>query len=154
MTTSGPGPTDSSATPGQTEHSRFSKATRAIVWGLQSRAVQGMMDFDYVCGREQPSVACMVYPMATGDSKQNFYWGHKEVLVPIYKSMADAVAAFPEVDVVISFASLRSAFESTVECLGYKQIRTIAIIAEGIPENYTRKLIKLADAAKVMIIFR
>ena len=128
------------------------KTTRAIVWGLQSRAVQGMMDFDYVCGREEPSVACMVYPMAPGDSKQNFYWGHKEVLVPVYKNMEDAMAAFPEADTMISFASLRSAYDSTLECLEFPQIRTIAIIAEGIPENYTRKLIKVADKKKVTII--
>merc|ERR1712106_1019941 len=151
-----PAPTHSPATSGTTPSdssiSLFSKSTRAIIWGLQSRAVQGMMDFDYVCGREQPSVACMVYPMSPGDSKQNFYWGHKEVLVPIYKSMADAMAAFPEVDVMISFASLRSAYDSTLECLEFKQIRTIAIIAEGIPENYTRKLIKEADKKNVTII--
>ncbi len=60
----------------------FTKDTRAIIWGLQTRAVQGMMDFDYVCKREKPSVACMVYPMVGGDSKQQFYWGHKEILVP------------------------------------------------------------------------
>ena len=84
----------------------FTKSSRAIIWGLQTRAVQGMMDFDYVCGRSEPSVAAMVYPMAPGDSKQNFYWGHKEVLIPVYKSMADAMAAFPEVDVMVSFASL------------------------------------------------
>jgi len=148
-TTSTPKVTDVAST---SQASLFSKGTRAIIWGLQSRAVQGMMDFDYVCGRETPSVACMVYPMSPGDSKQNFYWGHKEILVPVYKNMADAMAAFPEVDVMISFASLRSAYDSTLECLEYKQIRTIAIIAEGIPENYTRKLIKVADKKKVTII--
>jgi len=148
-TTPAPKVTDVAST---SQASLFSKGTRAIIWGLQSRAVQGMMDFDYVCGRETPSVACMVYPMSPGDSKQNFYWGHKEILVPVYKNMADAMAAFPEVDVMISFASLRSAYDSTLECLEYKQIRTIAIIAEGIPENYTRKLIKVADKKKVTII--
>jgi len=137
---------------GTGEHTLFTKTTRAIVWGLQSRAVQGMMDFDYVCGRDQPSVACMVYPMAPGDSKQNFYWGHKEILVPVYKNMADAMEAFPEADVMISFASLRSAYDSTLECLEFPQIRTIAIIAEGIPENYTRKLIKVAASKNVTII--
>merc|ERR1719147_472663 len=110
------------------------------------------MDFDYVCGREEPSVAAMVYPMAPGDSKQNFYWGHKEVLVPVYKNMEDAMAAFPEADTMISFASLRSAYDSTLECLEFPQIRTIAIIAEGIPENYTRKLIKVAASKNVTII--
>merc|ERR1712142_748598 len=147
--TPAPSVTDVSST---SKASLFSKGTRAIIWGLQSRAVQGMMDFDYVCGREEPSVACMVYPMSPGDSKQNFYWGHKEILVPVYKNMADAMAAFPEVDVMISFASLRSAYDSTLECLEYKQIRTIAIIAEGIPENYTRKLIKVANEKNVTII--
>jgi len=130
----------------------FSKKTRAIIWGLQTRAVQGMMDFDFVCGRTEPSVAAMVYPMAPGDSKQNFYWGHKEVLVPIFKSMAHAMAAYPDVDVVVSFASLRSAYDSAIEVLTYPQIRTLAIIAEGIPENYTRRLCKLAAEKEVTII--
>lgn len=40
----------------------FSKQTKSIVWGMQTRAVQGMMDFDYVCSRDEPSVAAMVYP--------------------------------------------------------------------------------------------
>lgn len=145
-------PVPRAASPKGSEEPLFSKTSRAIVWGLQTRAVQGMMDFDYVCGRSVPSVAAMVYPMAAGDSKQNFYWGHTEVLVPIFKSMADAMAANPDVDVMVSFASLRSAYDSTIECLEFEQIRTIAIIAEGIPENYTRKLIKLAEAKNVTII--
>lgn len=40
----------------------FSKHTKSIVWGMQTRAVQGMLDFDYVCSREEPSVAALVYP--------------------------------------------------------------------------------------------
>ena len=79
----------------------FNFGTRAIVWGLQTRAVQGMLDFDYVCRRPEPSVAAMVYPMVGGDSKQNFYWGHKEVLIPVYKSMADAMKKHPDVDVMV-----------------------------------------------------
>merc|ERR1719479_617956 len=81
--------TSTSVTPvksaSSTSKGLFTKSSRAIIWGLQTRAVQGMMDFDYVCGRSEPSVAAMVYPMAPGDSKQNFYWGHKEILVPVYK---------------------------------------------------------------------
>uniref|UniRef100_A0A668TJ32 ATP-citrate synthase n=1 Tax=Oreochromis aureus TaxID=47969 RepID=A0A668TJ32_OREAU len=129
----------------------FRKNTKTIVWGMQTRAVQGMLDFDYVCSREAPSVAAMVYPF-TGDHKQKFYWGHKEILLPVYKNMADAMKKHPEVDVLISFASLRSAFDSTVEAMQYPQIHTIAIIAEGIPEALTRKMIKMADEKGVTII--
>lgn len=56
----------------------FSSKTRAIIWGMQTRAVQSMLDFDFVCRRSEPSVAAIVYPF-TGDHKQKFYWGHKEV---------------------------------------------------------------------------
>lgn len=129
----------------------FSKHTKTIVWGMQTRAVQGMLDFDYVCSRDEPSVAAMVYPF-TGDHKQKFYWGHKEILIPVYKNMVDAMKKHPEVDVLISFASLRSAFDSTMEAMQFPQIHTIAIIAEGIPEALTRKMIKMADEKGVTII--
>ncbi|KAH0626923.1 hypothetical protein JD844_002220 [Phrynosoma platyrhinos] len=129
----------------------FSRHTKAIVWGMQTRAVQGMLDFDYVCSRDEPSVAAMVYPF-TGDHKQKFYWGHKEILIPVFKNMADAMKKHPEVDVLINFASLRSAYDSTMETMNYPQIRTVAIIAEGIPEALTRRLIKMADEKGVTII--
>lgn len=56
----------------------FTNKTRAIIWGMQTRAVQSMLDFDFVCRRAEPSVAAIVYPFV-GDHKQKFYWGHNEV---------------------------------------------------------------------------
>jgi ATP citrate (pro-S)-lyase len=56
------------------------------------------------------------------------------------------MARFPEVDVVVSFASSRSVFDSTKEMFTYPQLRTIAIIAEGVPERRTRQLIARAAA--------
>lgn len=56
----------------------FTNKTKSIIWGMQTRAVQSMLDFDFVCRRTEPSVAALVYPF-TGDHKQKFYWGHKEV---------------------------------------------------------------------------
>ena len=40
-----------------------------------------MLDFDNLCSREVPSVAAMVYPFS-GNHKQKFYWGHKEIMIP------------------------------------------------------------------------
>ena len=59
---------------------------------------------------------------------------------------------FPDVDVVVNFASFRSVYESTVELLKFPQFKTIAIIAEGVPEQRTKQLIKLAKAVGVTII--
>ncbi|CAM1321921.1 ACLY (predicted) [Pycnogonum litorale] len=131
--------------------SLFHSGTKAIIWGMQTRAAQGMLDFDFVCSRKCPSVVAMVYPL-TGDHKQKFYWGHKEVLIPVYKNMDDAMKKHPDASVMVNFASLRSAYDATVETMQYPQIKAIAIIAEGIPENMTRRLIKMANEKCVCII--
>ncbi|XP_075244726.1 ATP-citrate synthase-like isoform X2 [Convolutriloba macropyga] len=132
-------------------HTLFDEKSTSIIWGMQPKAVQGMLDFDYICSRSTPSVAAMTYPFS-GDHKQKFYFGHEEILMPLYKNMADAMRKHPEADTLISFASLRSAYDSAVEAMSFPQIRTVAIIAEGIPENQTRKLIKLAEEKGVRII--
>lgn len=59
---------------GDTSQPLFSPTTKAIVWGMQTRAVQSMLDFDFVCSRKEWSVVALVYPF-TGDHKQKFYWG-------------------------------------------------------------------------------
>ena len=41
----------------------------------------------------------------------------------VYKNMSDCMQKHPAADVLISFASLRSAYESTLETLSYKQVR-------------------------------
>lgn len=66
--------------------------------------------------------------------------------------MKDAMTKHTDADVMVTFASLRSAYESAVETMQFPQIRTIAIIAEGIPENMTRKLILMAQHKGVTII--
>lgn len=144
-------PFSSSAAAASKQKPLFAIGTKAIVWGMQQRAVQSMLDFDFVSSRKEPSVVAMVYPFS-GDHKSKFYWGHKEILINVYKNMKDAMRKHPDADVMINFASLRSAYESTLETLEYRQIRTIAIIAEGIPENMTRKMIKKAKSLGVTVI--
>merc|ERR1719258_826471 len=53
---------------------------------------------------------------------------------------------------MINFASFRSVYESTLEALECPAIKTIAIIAEGVPEQQTRKIIQVAEEKKVGII--
>ncbi len=80
-----------------------------------------MLDFDHVCRRSAPSVVAMIYPF-TGDHQQKFYWGHEEILIPCYKNMADCMKRHSNADVLINFASLRSAYESTIETMKYPQV--------------------------------
>merc|ERR1719271_1873071 len=54
---------------------------------------------------------------------------------------------------MVNFASFRSVFESTMEALEISdKIKTIAIIAEGVPERQTRSIIKRAESLNVGLI--
>lgn len=129
----------------------FDATTKSFVYGLQPRAIQGMLDFDFSCGRATPSVAAMIYPFG-GHHIQKFYWGTKETLLPVYTSVGEAVKKHPDVDVVVNFASSRSVYSSTQEILTFPEIKSIAIIAEGVPERHAREILHLAQSKGVLII--
>jgi len=129
----------------------FNPSTTSLVYGLQQRAVQNMLDFDYCCKRSKPSVAGMIYPFG-GDNVQKFYWGTSEILLPVYKDTSSAMSANPTASIMVNFASQRSVYPSVKEALAYPQIKTIAIIAEGVPENKTRELVKEAKEKEVTVI--
>ena len=115
-------------------HALFNNKTRCFVYGLQPRAVQGMLDFDFICKRTTPSVAGIIYTFG-GQFVSKMYWGTSETLLPVYQEVPKAIAKHPDVDVVVNFASSRSVYTSTMELMEYPQIKTIAIIAEGVPER-------------------
>ena len=126
--------------------------TRSIVYGLQTGAVQGMLDFDFMCNRSRPSVACMVFPF-NGNHYMKLYWGTDEALIPVYTTIAEAVAKHTDATVMINFASFRSVYETVEDTLKFsQQIKTIAIIAEGVPESQTRQIIKAAADKGVGLI--
>ena len=117
----------------------FDKNTQSFIYNLQVNAAQRMLDFDFVAGREKPSVAAIVNPTGS-DSYQKLFYGPKEILDPVYKSLKPAAAKLPNVGVMINFASFRSAYPSTQEALAIPQIRTVVIIAEGVPERRMKEL--------------
>ncbi|KDO33934.1 hypothetical protein SPRG_01813 [Saprolegnia parasitica CBS 223.65] len=125
---------------------RMEAHTRCIVYGMQQRAVQGMLDFDYLCKRETPSVAAMIFPFSQNHYLK-FYWGTSERLIPVFQDIKEAVKKYPDVSVLVNFSSFRSVFSSTMEALACSDtIKTHAIIAEGVPESQTRLIIKRAAA--------
>lgn len=128
----------------------FDRDSTSIIYGMQTAAVQRMLDFDFACRREKPSVVAMVNPGETG--YQKIFFGTKETLLPIFPNVAAACAAFPTTDVFINFASYRSAYPTTMEALEQKQLRTLVIIAEGVPERRARHLRHLSREKGVTII--
>jgi len=138
------------AAPGRPDYVLFDRDTQAIIYNYQQRAIQRMLDFDHVCGRATPSVGAIVNP--TRDGFHKCFFGAKEILIPMVRTVAKAASACPNADVLINFASFRSAYASSLEALGCAGIRTVVIIAEGVPERRMRELIAVAaERGKVII---
>jgi len=133
------------------EHTLFHPKTRCFVYGLQPRAVQGMLDFDFICKRKTPSVAGIIYTFG-GQFVSKMYWGTSETLLPVYQSSDKAMSKHSDVDTVVNFASSRSVYQSTMELMEYPQIKCIAIIAEGVPERRAREILHVAKKKGVTII--
>jgi len=133
-----------------TDYQLFDKDTQAFVYNLKANPIQRMLDFDYLCGRSSPSVSGIIHPGRNGSQK--VFWKDKEILLPIYPGLEQAAKAHPETDVLINFASFRSAYDSSKEALLHKNIRSVVIIAEGVPERQIKELIALSKAKEKHII--
>merc|ERR1711981_695678 len=133
------------------EHTLFHPKTRCFVYGLQPRAVQGMLDFDFICKRNKPSVAGIIYTFG-GQFVSKMYWGTSETLLPVYQDVSKAMAKHSDVDTVVNFASSRSVYTSTLELMEFEQIKSIAIIAEGVPERRAREILHVAKKKGITII--
>jgi ATP-citrate lyase alpha-subunit len=129
----------------------FTRDTQAIFWNNNKTAIQRMLDYDYTIKREKPSVPAIVAPTASGKFEK-FFYGADEVMIPTYKSTAEAKAAQPQADVLLNFASFRTAYDVTMEALEIGGFNTIMITAEGIPERLARGMNQAAREAGVVVI--
>ena len=129
----------------------FTKDTQAIFWNNNKSAIQRMLDYDFTIKRETPSVAGIVAP--TSNNKfEKFFWGGDEIMIPLYKTTAEAKAAQPQADVLLNFASFRTAYDVTMEALNLGGFRVMMITAEGIPERLARGMNAYAREKNVTVI--
>jgi ATP-citrate lyase alpha-subunit len=129
----------------------FTKDTQAIFWNNNKTAIQRMLDYDYTIKRETPSVAAIVAP-TSGNKFEKFFWGGDEIMIPLYKSTTEAKEAQPQADVLLNFASFRTAYDVTMEALNIGGFKTIMITAEGIPERLARGMNAYARELNVTVI--
>ena len=129
----------------------FTKDTQAIFWNNNTSAIQRMLDYDYTIKRETPSVAAIVAP-TSGNKFEKFFYGPNEIMIPVFKSTPEAKAALPKADVLLNFASFRTAYEVTMEALNLGGFSSIMITAEGIPERLARAMNQHARDKGVTVI--
>lgn len=129
----------------------FTKKSWAIIYGMQLKSAQQMLDFDYLCGRD-PSVIAFINEWKN-KTYHKLFFGKNEVLIPSFPSFE----AIPEylhknIDTLVNFASFRSAANSTKQAMTSWIFKNIVIIAEGIPERETREIIALNKEYNLNIV--
>ncbi|NQY75251.1 MAG: ATP citrate synthase, partial [Candidatus Margulisbacteria bacterium] len=129
----------------------FTQTSQAIFWNNDKKAIQRMLDYDFVCRRKIPSVSAIVNPRS-GAKFHPFFFGSEEIRIPMYRTLEDCVACHPNAEVFLNFASFRSAYEVTKNAFSFPSIRTIVIAAEGIPERQARELKASAKAKGKLIL--
>ena len=122
----------------------YSSNSKIALVNYNVSAIQRVLDYDYLCGKQEPSIACIIYPQKKGFNHTCF-WGKSQILIPIVENIKGACIAYSSIDTIVSFLSFRSAYENGMDALNHPQIKVIAIIAEGICEQHSRLLSIKAD---------
>lgn len=84
-----------------------------VAVGNHVPVIQSVLDFDYICGKDQPSVIGIV---TKTQRTQKFFWGASEISIPCYpdlKTLKTESAVEP--NLMLNLSSARGAFTTTEE---------------------------------------
>lgn len=118
--------------------------------GSYKPGYQATLDFDRLSGRDNPSIVAIV-----GSNKrfEKYFWGKDEVLIPCYRTIAEAQAAIPTVNWLFNVTSARRAYQTVEDFFAaYPDADGAHIFAEDVPEKQAIQLYdKYVKAGKTIV---
>jgi ATP-citrate lyase alpha-subunit len=126
----------------------FTTTTTAVFYNTNANVIQRMFDFEFLVSRDQPSIIAAIHP---NNNKKYIiaYFGDKPIIIPQFKTIEDCYNELGKADILLNFASFRTAGKVTIEALQY--YKAIHIVAEGIEERLTRDILKLKQKDQLII---
>ncbi len=111
------------------------KGTRVVIQGGPAgvNAARRMAEFCHL-SRLPFNVSAFVFPPAAGKTNEVQY-GSNLVSIPIYKTVAEATDAHPEINTSLIYIAPNRAFSGTMEAMKDPKIKVISMITEGVPEK-------------------
>jgi ATP citrate (pro-S)-lyase len=111
---------------------------RILAIGNYRPGYQAIIDFDFLCGKNEPSIAGIV---SKSGKFQKYFWGEGEVLIPCYPTIEAAKQALGAVEWMLNINSGRRAYTSSVEFFHqFPESLGGHIFAEDVPEQYALAL--------------
>lgn len=109
-----------------------------LVLGNYRPGIQTTLDFDYLAGKDTPSIVGIVTASARF---QKYFWGKKEILIPCYPTIEAAQTALRQVNWMFNVNSGRRALETTERFFSaFPGADGGHIFAEDVPEQHAIKL--------------
>lgn len=123
------------------------KEQKTLVLGNHPGVVQSILDFDFACGKSEPSILACI----TSNRKSlKFFFGKGEILIPCYPNLAKVPKTLTP-DWMLNVHSGRRAFDSTVQFFElFPQACGGHIFAENVPEKHETELIKRYGGDKII----
>jgi len=121
--------------------------TGILVVGNHAAIVQSILDFDHLCGKEEPSVVAIL----GGTRKaQKFFFGRSELLIPCFSDMNAIPSALgKKIFWMLNLQSGRRAFDSTV---AFFEVFPQALGAIGGTDIAQIKASKLSSKGSVAVV--
>lgn len=124
---------------------------KIITVGSYSAIIQSILDFDYLSGKKTPTVSAII---ATGRKFERYFWGKKEILIPVYSSI-DVIPDSKKKNLTffLNLTSARRTLSSTKNLLeNIPSLLGGVIFAENVPEKHTIELYNLSQKTNKFII--
>lgn len=124
---------------------------KVISLGVHVDIIQSMLDYDYLVGKERPSVIAIV---AKGRSQERFFWGKTEVSIKVYPELsAVSTNVLEEVNVVLNVQSARHVKRTTIEAIGVvPNLKLLTIFAENTPELHSIEIRRRASDNDILVV--
>jgi ATP citrate (pro-S)-lyase len=117
--------------------------------GLHPGIIQAMLDYDYLCGADQPRIVGII---AGNRKTERFYWGESEISLPVYETVEQiAHDVRHSIRAAVNFQSGRRVLASTEELLAaLPKLAYYSVFAEQVPETHALHLGKLLEDKHIL----
>ena len=124
---------------------------KIITVGSYPAIIQSILDFDYLGGKKTSTVSAII---ATGRKFERYFWGKKEILIPVYSSV-DVIPDSKKKNLTffLNLTSARRILSSTKNLLeSIPSLLGGVIFAENVPEKHAIELYNLSQKTNKFII--
>ncbi|OGL34616.1 hypothetical protein A3F65_00775 [Candidatus Saccharibacteria bacterium RIFCSPHIGHO2_12_FULL_47_16b] len=122
-----------------------------IVFGNHLATIQSMLDYDYLVGREAPSVKAVV---GVQQKVCRYFFGNREILIKGYQELADIPKAIrKEVELVGVMQSARRVLTGIEQSISQlPKLKAAFVFAENVTEQDALKLREISTKARIIVL--